>query len=735
MIQKTRFPMMQVLLVFPVLILLTGFMLSQVDPYSVNSMRIVQARQATTVDSNVTFIGQLNTDGYTYGVAVSGNYAYVADGFSGLRVVDISNPAVPFQVALLNTGGDAFGVVVHDTLVYVSADQAGVRIISISDPLNPYEVGFLNTGGNTRAIALSDTLAYVADGDSGLQVINIADPANPAETGSFITDEFAWDVALKGQNIFMANWIDGIRSFDVSDPTDPQLTGFTNNNIGQNLGIAIVGDLALLAAGPAGLRVIDIFFSFSPQEIGDFDTNGNANDVAISGRHVYVADGNEGLRMINFDDPALPLEVGFYDTGGNARGVTADGARLYVADGTDGLYILNDDLTLEQELSGGWQLVGLPRDVFVSEYLELYPGAIQTPLAWNAANGVYEGDFFLDVGKGYWVILDAAETAVVQGDPIDSLTIDLENGWNLISGISDDIAFNQIADPDSILTNQLITFDPLSGVYANSDTVVAGVGYWLLTTGSGQITLKSGVAPKQPILASRPIKSDLTRQPFLKISDNKGRSQTLYLDVELADIADRTAYALPPLPPEGVFDVRFEDHSSISDKLNATIEIQGRDFPLTVTAGNLSEAAADLYVIDQFAGGKRLASYDIDKQRTISLHNIATDRLMLRKGSGNPESDDLLPLNFHVAQNYPNPFNPTTTIRYQLPHEAEVRVTIYSLLGQKVRTLIAERRDAGTHHVVWDAKNDNGIMVSSGIYYYEVIIGERRFWRKMVLLK
>jgi len=93
------------------------------------------------------------------------------------------------------------------------------------------------------------------------------------------------------------------------------------------------------------------------------------------------------------------------------------------------------------------------------------------------------------------------------------------------------------------------------------------------------------------------------------------------------------------------------------------------------------------------------------------------------------------PKAFSLAQNYPNPFNPTTTIKYALPKDTWVRITIYNLLGRKVRTLVDEHQTAGHRRIVWASKNDEGTEVASGIYFYQIKAGEFTQSKKMVILK
>ena len=89
-----------------------------------------------------------------------------------------------------------------------------------------------------------------------------------------------------------------------------------------------------------------------------------------------------------------------------------------------------------------------------------------------------------------------------------------------------------------------------------------------------------------------------------------------------------------------------------------------------------------------------------------------------------------------MSQNVPNPFNLHTTIRYALPQAGTVRLCVYNLLGQRIRTLTDGYRSTGTYSVVWDGKNDSGRDVASGVYVYRLEIeGGIAQTSRMVLLR
>ncbi len=94
-----------------------------------------------------------------------------------------------------------------------------------------------------------------------------------------------------------------------------------------------------------------------------------------------------------------------------------------------------------------------------------------------------------------------------------------------------------------------------------------------------------------------------------------------------------------------------------------------------------------------------------------------------------------LPDHFALEQNYPNPFNPSTTISYDLPQISQVRIEIFNMLGQLVKTLIDKQQEAGSYQTIWDGQDENGHRVSSGIYFYKIVASEQIKTKKMILIK
>jgi len=101
----------------------------------------------------------------------------------------------------------------------------------------------------------------------------------------------------------------------------------------------------------------------------------------------------------------------------------------------------------------------------------------------------------------------------------------------------------------------------------------------------------------------------------------------------------------------------------------------------------------------------------------------------------NQNFDSWESLDYNLSQNYPNPFNPITTIPFEIKKPAQVKIEIYNILGQKVRTLLNRYTVTGAHSVTWDATDNYGNPVNTGIYYYQLKADGVMKRKKMILIK
>ena len=135
-----------------------------------------------------------------------------------------------------------------------------------------------------------------------------------------------------------------------------------------------------------------------------------------------------------------------------------------------------------------WNLVGLPLEIDDNNYLTIFPDAIENTLF--SFDETYTPDSIIIEGMGYWLRFESAGNTTIIGNTINELTISLNEGWNLISGISIPLNISDIQDPDGIIISGTV-YGFTSGSYFNTGNIEPGKGYWLRANNSGSIILIS----------------------------------------------------------------------------------------------------------------------------------------------------------------------------------------------------------------------------------------------------
>lgn len=312
------------------------------------SMASAQAQVPMVIQSqgqNVELIGQLG--GSVWSVAVNGTHAYVGIG-PRLMIVDIINPASPIVTAETELFPDIVNsITIAGSYAYVADGESGLYIINVTTAAAPFKLGHLDTPGQAQSVAVSESgnYAYVADLDQGVRVINISNRANPVEVGSFNPaglGHWAYTVQVAGTNVFVGGE-GGLRSINVSNPAQPTLADFFEISGGSPYkGVALAGNYAYVADGDL-LRIININNPANLVQTGSYDPPEfeYPYTVFVSGNYAYLGAGDSGVRLVNITNPASPSGAGIYNTPGNAWELAAAGNYAYVADGLGGLRIIN----------------------------------------------------------------------------------------------------------------------------------------------------------------------------------------------------------------------------------------------------------------------------------------------------------------------------------------------------------------------------------------------------------
>lgn len=265
--------------------------------------------------SNVRTVGSYSTSGTCYALtyAAIGGQDYVFIGFAWfLRIINVTNPALPVEEGHVDTKGRIYGIVVEDSFAYVANDTSGLRIIDIRNLSAPTEVGFYNPNvGLAYDVDVADSLVYLAY-EGSLRIINASNPASPYERSFYYTPAYSChDVVVSGNYAYVADGDSGLQIINISNPSNPRKAGHYKSS-GYAYGVAIANNYAYVADGNNGLGIIDISDTANPFEKGRCNTPGSAHSVSVSGNFAYVADGDSGLRVISISDIANPIEVGYY---------------------------------------------------------------------------------------------------------------------------------------------------------------------------------------------------------------------------------------------------------------------------------------------------------------------------------------------------------------------------------------------------------------------------------------
>ncbi|MDP7336426.1 MAG: c-type cytochrome domain-containing protein [Candidatus Marinimicrobia bacterium] len=371
------------------------------------------------------------------------------------------------------------------------------------------------------------------------------------------------------------------------------------------------------------------------------------------------------------------------------------------------------EMTLTVDHLIDWNMVGLPLVVEDGNVSTIFPDAINGTLYSFGVSYILEET--LENGKGYWLRFDDSGSSDITGGEITSLTMSMNEGWNLISGISSTIFLENILDPWEIIIDG--TLYGYNGSYLYTESLVPGEGYWLRTNDEGDITLSSSQQSARAVSSA----DRLDRSNRLEFA-NGNYTNTLYFGENIPD-ETRLSYSLPPVFPYMAFDARFTDNMRNTEdggkiqviNTNSSLNIH---YNIMINAGEQKE-----WILATGVGEE----YVLTGAGEITLPGGSQEMTLGKR--------TILPDNYTLHQNYPNPFNPVTTLRYSLPFYDHVTLTIYDLSGREINQIVNTSQPAGFQSVVWNATDYFGRSVGAGVYLYQIQAGDFKDTKKMVLLK
>jgi hypothetical protein len=247
------------------------------------------------------------------GVAVAGNYAFVADYDSDLQVIDVSDPANPWIAASLSTPSNAFDVEVLGDYAYVAASTAGLAVVDVANPLAPQLVAVTPTACYGGSIAIRGPYIYLEVG-CGMQVLEIFDPVAPRCIGNIQMSD-PQDITVSGDYVFVANMRGGL----VILPTQCESTSWVERD-------APAGDRLRFTARPnPSCGATSILFEMpdaGPVRVAICDPSGRLIRTLHDG---LMGAGGQALHWNGRDDRGRRVAAGIYLVRVSARAGTARG--------------------------------------------------------------------------------------------------------------------------------------------------------------------------------------------------------------------------------------------------------------------------------------------------------------------------------------------------------------------------------------------------------------------------
>ena len=324
-----------------------------------------------SVPTEPRLIGQISTFPWSVqDFALQGNGAYVGLGEDPYRaqegafwIVDLTNLNQPRAIASLEFTRTVVGVGVAGAYAYVSTPYAEPRIIDISEPTRPVEIANAQQWPWIASMVVNEQTAYIVGPGSPFTIWDVADGAHPRTIGSLMVSKTAcYDLAVSGNYVYVAktycdmgSCMGGMVVIDISAPSEPRIASSLDTGTAST-GIAVMDSWVYLAT-EVGLQIYDVSDPTNPQLVGKTNALGAATMLTVSDGYAWVGSDN-GTHLINVQSPDKPVEVGVPFVSPNCgtclaplQDVAVTGNRGYVVNG-------NTLDIVDAADSSAWQEIG-----------------------------------------------------------------------------------------------------------------------------------------------------------------------------------------------------------------------------------------------------------------------------------------------------------------------------------------------------------------------------------------
>ena len=258
-----------------------------------------------SIQYNIENVSSLSLPYECYNQAKYHQYFFIADSYSGVKILDATNPNNPLDLGNLEYSGRALDVLTHDNRLYVSNYNGGITVFDISNINLPVNLGTISTIGTPYDLKYYEdnsrnNYLLVASGEAGLLVIDLNEnqPEESIIVGRKNTHGISYNLESFNNFVFVSDGSNGLLKIDISDVTNPVIVE-ENHNLGEVLSTKIFEDKICTVNGNNGWSMLNLD---NLTEIANYSVAGYCNDILVASPFVYISDSSFGIKIFDIRD-------------------------------------------------------------------------------------------------------------------------------------------------------------------------------------------------------------------------------------------------------------------------------------------------------------------------------------------------------------------------------------------------------------------------------------------------
>ncbi|MBN2184020.1 MAG: hypothetical protein JW746_01700 [Candidatus Krumholzibacteriota bacterium] len=284
---------------------------------------------------NICPVSHIPNGGFAFDLVADSGWLYVANGSDGIRTGKVGiDGNVEWKGHFKSTV--ARDIAVSGDLLLLADGGDGLKVIDIKDPADPFQIGSISSPYFLSAVVTRGTLAFLAGGMGGAEIVDFSDPKKPKAVWRKDFSEVR-GVFADEEYFYFSDGFEGFHIYKVNGEKTELVSKY--NTSGWNDDLFVSGNMIYLAEGGNGLYIADIKDRKTPVMLGSVDIGSIAREIHLWGNTVFIASHKKGITAVDVSDPHKPFIAARHRSADDARGVFADGNFVYLASGAGGVYI------------------------------------------------------------------------------------------------------------------------------------------------------------------------------------------------------------------------------------------------------------------------------------------------------------------------------------------------------------------------------------------------------------